>query len=224
MSPEKNDIVLLIGSPAAAKSTSFALGAYLLRRMQAAGKRGVTMMSEALLSSPAAMAEAAETIATSELLVVAFPLYVDHLPAPLIQVLEELQPHLEQRAAPRLAVIVNCGFPENIHNRPAVEIMQHFARRCGMAWAGALTFGQGGFVGGRDPERLGGMGRHLRQALDEAATALAAGREIPPAAVERMARRLMPNWFYTYMANRNWRHKAKENGARREIAARPYAR
>lgn len=219
----RTDIVVLIGSPKARKSTSMMLADYLLQQLQLAGKTSRTFFSEALYQSEAKTAELAALIEQAEIFIVAFPLYVDHLPAPLIKVLESLQ-QLRQKAqtTPRLLTIINCGFPENIHNQAAAEVLSHFARVSNFSWAGALSFGQGGTISGKALEKMGGMVRNQRRALDQAAAALLSGTEITPAIRELMSRKMMPNWFYHKVANWGWRQAARRNKISKTIADRPY--
>jgi hypothetical protein len=99
------------------------------------------------------------------------------------------------------AALINCGFPEPEQCRTALDIAQAFAARAGLDWAGGLALGEGGAIDGGPLERLGGLTRHVRAALDLAAAALAEGHPVPPAAIARLARLMMPARLYTLMGN-----------------------
>ena len=53
-------------------------------------------------------------------------------------------------AAQALVAVVNCGFPETAHCRPAAEIVRIFAAQAGFRFLGCLATGMGGAVGNRD--------------------------------------------------------------------------
>jgi multimeric flavodoxin WrbA len=179
--------VLLVGSPRGDRSVSKALGDRLLRGLAA---KGAEVDSHSLHAAHGSSAKTEAWLAAADkadLLIFAFPLYVDQLPAPVILALDRLA---ERRRVPgvkarvRLAALVQFGFLETHQNRPALEIMKTFAKAEGLDWAGDLAMGMGGAVSGRTmPEKPAGMLRNLLLALDEAAAALADGRAIPDTAI-----------------------------------------
>jgi hypothetical protein len=217
------EYILLIGSPKGSKSNSLMLGNYLLRQLHDAGKTSRTFFVNSVYQDEAQLAELASAIDASRAVIIAFPLYVDHVPAPLIRVLEYLQQaRLQEQTRPRLLAVINCGFPENAHNRTAAEVLGHFARVSCFDWAGALTFGQGGAISGKELEKLGGMIRHQRQALEQAASALLSGSAVSEATIALMARKPIPNWLYYLIANLGWHLEARKNKAKISLSARPY--
>jgi NAD(P)H-dependent FMN reductase len=217
------EYILLIGSPKARKSNSLMLGKYLLQQVQKAGKTSRTFFVNSLYRDEAQLQEFASAIEACRALIIVFPLYVDHVPAPLVRVLEYLHRVRRQaKARPLLLTVINCGFPENVHNQTGAEVLGHFARVSGFEWAGALTFGQGGTIGGKELEKLGGMVRHQRQALEQAAAALLSGSAVNEETTALMARKLMPDWLYYLMANLGWRLEARKNKSGKFLDARPY--
>jgi hypothetical protein len=69
----------------------------------------------------------------------AYPLYVDSLPAPVTEALERIavyRPVTGRANGQRLVAVANCGFPEAEHNRAPLSICQQFARQAGFDWAG----------------------------------------------------------------------------------------
>jgi len=166
-----------------------------------------------------------DLIDSTDLVVLAFPLYVDSLPAPLTRLLElvaERRGRTASEGSPRLAVIVQCGFPEANQCDTAIGICRQFAGFVGMPWAGALAMGMGGMLEG-DFKRLPGGGKKILDALRKTAEALARGGDIPDDAKALFARPLSPRWLYTAFGNLGWRKKMRKNKAQRPIGYRPYA-
>jgi putative NADPH-quinone reductase len=225
--------LLIIGSPKGKKSTSYSLGRRLTRRLEEAGWEVEELVAAAVPRSAEERQRLCRTADAADLIVASFPLYVDQLPAPLVQALELVADHRKGAAvdaapagAPRVqkvAAIVQCGFPETIQNRPAVDILRLFALEAGFQWAGALALGMGGTVGGRPLQKSGGLLRSVVQAIDMAAASLAAGGDIPEAAAGLMARPLMPRWLYHLAANWGFRSRLKKNGVAKRAHDRPFA-
>jgi putative NADPH-quinone reductase len=223
--------LLLVGSPKGTKSMSHAIGRGLLDRLESGGMTTGTFTVGEALRSTENLHRMHRAMDAAELVVLSFPLYVDQLPAPLVQVLELVAarrkggPGVAPAAGPRdqkLVAIVQCGFPENSHNQPAVDITLRFAKETSFRWAGALAMGMGGAVGGKALAKGGGMVRNVGRALDLAAAALLRGEEIPIEARELMAKPLMPRWFYLFMANAGWKRILKRHGTKDQAYARPY--
>jgi len=225
--------LLLAGSPKGKAGTSYALGRYLLRKLENAGMEIEETAVSAALQSTESLHGFHKATDAADLVLVSFPLYVDQLPAPLIQALELVaerrkgRPSVSPAAGPlvqKLAVIVQCGFPETIQNQPAVGIMRQFAREAGFEWAGALAMGMGGAVGRKPLEKAGGVVRNVVKALDLAAISLAGGGNVPEEAAALMAKPLMPKWFYVFMANHSMKRRLRKNGAGKRAYDRPYGR
>lgn len=216
--------LLLVGSPKGRKSASCLLGSMLAEGMRKHG----AMVSEGFvhegLRSEDGIARLLDSVDAADLVIFAFPLYIDSLPAPLTRLLERIA---ERRArfapagSPRLAVVVQCGFPEAHQCGTAVGICRLFADRTGMRWAGALAMGMGGSIGG-DLKKLPGGGKNILDAIGMASESLAIGGAIPEAATELFAKPLMPRWMYTLIGNFGWRMQLRKNKARRPLTYRPY--
>jgi hypothetical protein len=223
--------LLLIGSPKGKNSTSYAIGRGLLDRLEAGGMKTETLTAAEALRSTEALHRMHLAMDAADFIVISFPLYVDALPAPLVQILELVAerrkggPGVAPAAGPRdqrLLAIVQCGFPETHQNQPAVDILRKFARETSFHWAGALAMGMGGAVGGKDLDKAGGMVRNVVKALDLAATSLLRNGNIPLEAQEIMGQPLMPKWLYLVMGNYGWRRRLKKYGVKKQAYARPY--
>lgn len=217
---------LLVGSPRPhGTSTSEALGRYLLGSLERAGV-ATDVLFLAALRGPRVAGELAPAVAASDLVVLASPLYVDALPAPVTAALEGLaaaRAAAAHRGAARLVAIVNCGFPEARHTRTALDICHAFADAAGLAWAGGLGLGGGEALHGTPLERAGRTATRVRRALDLAAEALLAERPVPDEAVALMATPLVPRPVYTLLGNLRWLRDARRSGALRRLWDRPYA-
>jgi len=228
MNPQK--AILLVGSPRLERSTSKALGDRLLAELAKRGVPSEVHFIHRAYSTPEKARAMLAAVDAADIVLFAFPLYVDQLPAPVIWACGEIaaRPRKAGGPPPLLAAIVQCGFPELHQNRPAVEVMRRFAERSGFAWAGGLAMGMGGAAAGRPlPEEPKGMMRNVLAGFALAAADLAAGRPIAAETIERVGRKLMPYWLYRFMANfgmrREIRKHEKRTGKKVDAFARPHA-
>ena len=216
--------VLLVGSPRTRKSTSASLGGYLFEQLNARGIETQTIQIYTSINSQQRMNEMYEAIDNTDLIVLAFPLYVDSLPAPVTAALEKIAAHRKGHPFPlRFAAIANCGFPEAAHNNTALAICSEFALQNGFTWMSGLSLGAGeGIVHGIPLNELGGRATLLKQALDLAADALANGQPIPASARDLLAKPMIPNWMYTTQGRFGWLQRAKQYGTEKELKRQPY--
>jgi multimeric flavodoxin WrbA len=218
--------LLLVGSPRTRASTSHSLGSYLLEQLSAQSIQAETIYLHTVLRSPEKTTALLEAVDTADLVVLAFPLYVDSLPAPVIEALERIAAHRAEHATrKRFAAIANCGFPEAHHNRTAVAICATFARQAGFEWAGSLSLGAGeGMVHGTPLNEMDGRAIPLKRALDLAATALARGQAIPQAAQDILDKPFIPAWLYRLAGVYGWRQQAKRWNAEKALKRQPYSK
>jgi multimeric flavodoxin WrbA len=216
--------LLLVGSPRGDASVSAAIAAHLGALL---GERGLAVTTEharGCLRRDPELRRLGEAVREADLVVLASPLYVDSLPAPVTEVLERLagQRALDGGPRPRLVAIVNSGFPEAVHNDTALGICRQFAGEARLDWAGGLAVGGGGMLAGGPLAEQGGRARNAVRALALTADALAKGLAVP-AEAERLARTLpIPRWLYQLLAERGFRRDAKRRGALPQLDARPY--
>jgi len=196
----------------------------LFEHLALRGVQTETLQVYPAFSSPERTARSLEKSDAADLVVLAFPLYVDSLPAPLIAALEKIAEHRAGRSSEqRFAAIANCGFPEASHNAPALAICSEFARQSGFTWAGGLALGGGqGIVHGMPLDALDGRALPIKKSLKMAAASLANGESIPGAAGDLLARPAVPSWLYLLFGAYGWRQQAKRYGVQRQIKNRPY--
>jgi multimeric flavodoxin WrbA len=213
--------LLLIGSPRGFSSTSNSLGSYLLEQLQNGGYGVEKVHVQTALRSKDKELEMLRQVANSDVVVLAFPLYVDSLPAALILALEKIADYRKTTTTAsvkqtRFLVIVNNGFPESAQNATALAICQQFAKETGLIWAGGLSLGGGGVINGAPLEKAP-MCKNIRKALDLAADNLLHNQALSEEAAELMAKPVMPRAIYIFFSNRGWKSMAKKYGAQKKL-------
>ena len=218
---------LLVGSPKGPNSTSNSIGAYLTERLK---QNGITT-EKAYICQSLGTDQRREAlfrlVDESDLIILAFPLYVDSLPSQVIATLElideneKTKPQLKKK---RFAAIANSGFPEAKQNNTALAVCRLFAKQAGFIWAGGLAMGAGGIISGTPLAKFGGRVRNQTKALEIAADALAKGQPIPDEAVALMSKLGFPKWIYTWRGNRIWKQEAKKQMSINKMYDQPFAR
>jgi multimeric flavodoxin WrbA len=218
--------LLLVGSPRTKKSTSYALGSYLLEQLQAEGIQVETRYIHTSLRSVDRWNDVLLAVDAADLVLLAFPLYVDTLPAPVIEALERIAARraaLAPLRSQRFAAIINCGFPEAQHMENAKAVCMLFTRQAGFQWAGALALAGGeGLVHGTPLAELDGRAIPLKQSLEMAALALAQGESIPQEATDLLAKPVIPGWLYRMFGGYGWKQMAKRYGMEKQLRRQPY--
>jgi hypothetical protein len=224
MMQKPTSTALLVGSPKGPNSTSNSLGTFLLDKLQ---EKGMATQKTYLcqdLSSDEKRANLLRLVDKSDLIILAFPLYVDCLHLHAIETLELIAEHEKgkrQKSKKSFVAISNSGFPEAVHNSKALEVCRLFAKQVGFDWAGGLAMGGGGMISGQPLAEMGGAVRNQTKALAIAAEALANGEPIPDSANVSMSKLGYPKVFYTWMGNRSWKQQAKKNISVKEMYNQP---
>ena len=220
-----DNILLLVGSPKSSSSTSESLGNYLILRLEEFGLSVEKDYIYKRIRKEEGQKELLSKVNNADLIILAFPLYVDCLPAGVIKALELIANHRKSLNNPKkigFVVLINCGFPEAEQNNTAVAICKIFAREVGFEWKGALALGMGEAIGGKPLEERGGMVRNIKKGYNLAAQALVEKKNIPEEAIQIVGKRFIPITLYTKMGNLGWNRQAKKFGARKKIKAKPY--
>jgi hypothetical protein len=219
--------LLLVGSPRTRKSSSQSLGGYLFDQLSAYNIQTETIYIHTSMRSVVRTKALLEAVDTADLVLLTFPLYVDSLPAPVIEALERIaaQRTGQKRTKRQLfAAISNCGFPEAHHNAAPLAICETFAQQAGFEWAGGLALGAGeGLVHGAPLNDAGGPAIPIKKSLEMAAEALTAGEHIPQAAIDLLAKSFIPGWLYRAIGWYGWKQQAKRWGAEKLLKRQPYA-
>ena len=220
-------VLFLIGSPRGKKSTSESLGTYLLNQLEAKGMGAKTMHILRSLRTDEEWEMLISQVNNSDIIILAFPLYVDTLPAPVIEAMELIlkeckSDELFQNC--RLIAIANSGFPEPEHSDIALTNCEIFCTESGIKWAGGLRIGGGEAINGRPLNEIKGMIRNIIMALDLTAEALARNETVPKEAIELTSKPIVPKWLYLTAGTRRWKSKAKNNGVKKMLYDTPYAK
>ncbi len=218
-------VLLLVGSPRGANSTSESLGTYLLERLAEKGLQTEKVRIYPALKTDDGIAGLLSATDHADIIVLAFPVYVDSLPAPVIKTLEFVAKHRKANPPPArqlFLAITNCGFPETSHCETAVAICRRFAREAEFDWAGGLALGGGGALNGQALKQAGGMARNVIKSLDLAAGEIAQGGPVSQQALDLMARPVIPAWLYRFFGNWGWKEQAKKLNTQNRLKEQPY--
>lgn len=218
--------LLLVGSGKQPKSTSEALGSYLLELLDELGYQTELLRIHHILRTDAGHNTLLSATDRANIVVLAFPTYIDSLPASVTKALELVAEHrrAEGDITQQFLAIANCGFPETRHNYPALAICRLFAREAGYSWAGGLALGGGEALNGLPLKKAGWRARNIVKALNIAAQALAKDEVVPEEAVELMGKPIVPAWLYLLFGEFGWRQRARVFGCKANLQDRPFQR
>ncbi|MGB5615248.1 MAG: hypothetical protein WBM78_00295, partial [Desulfobacterales bacterium] len=180
------NVLLIVGSPKIKhRSTSAILGEYLLGTMTSAGWKAEVLTLNRRLDRGEGQIDLCSAMDRSDLILWAFPLYINSLSYLVTKALEVIASHKKRsqvKKPQRIFVIINNGFPEYRQNALALAICRCFADQCGYSWLGALALGAGEALGGgqelTQTKRSGPPVKHVIKALDKAGQELAEGNAI----------------------------------------------
>lgn len=209
---DKKEVLLLIGSPRGINSTSESLGMYLCNRLDKEKFNINKAYTHRLVLREEKYNKLYNMIEKSDLIILSFPLYVDHLPAPLIKALEILDKNkIKNFSQKSLIAISNSGFPESSQIDLAMKICKNFANEMGFQWKGELQFGCGEVIHGRDLEDVGKMTENLKKGLKMAAKEISSDRLISQEAKDFVSKKTIPKGMFKLFANLGWRFRAMKN-------------
>ena len=217
--------LLLVGSPKTHKSTSNSLGEYLFDHLGAQSIEIETIYLYTVLRNFHKMQALLDAIDTADLIMLAFPIYVDTLPAPVIEALERIMSHRMAHGEfhrQLFSAIANCGFPEVHHCANSLALCENFALQAGFEWAGSLALGAGEMINGTSLVEAGGMAIRIRQSLELAAGSLAQGQVVPQAAQDLMSKPVIPHALYRLSGWWRWNQMSQHYGVRKSIKRQPY--
>lgn len=172
-------------------------------------------------------ATAHESFAKADLVLLGFPLYVDAMPGMVKAFIETLAPYIGRKNNPKLAFLVQSGFPEAHHSRFVERYLEKLARRLDAPYAGTIV--KGGCEGVRlMPET---MNRKLFAGLHQMGVDLAETGHFDPERLETLAK---PERYARFLAplfkialklpvlQTYWNHQLKQNGVFEDRFARPF--
>ena len=217
--------LLLVGSPKPRYSTSESLGDYLIGQLEQKGFTTEKIKINQAIRTDSGKNMLVSSVNECDLLIFSFPLYVDSTPSSLIKAMEliaDLRRGKQRTKKQVLLAICNSGFPEAHQIHTALAILKCFAKEAGFIWAGGLSLGGGGAIGGKPLNALGGMVRNVVKGLDLTAIAIAEGSPVPEEAIKLMAKPFIPHWLYLMFGQLSWRKHARKYGTHKNLNDRPY--
>lgn len=212
------------GSPRGGKSNTDVL---LDRFLAGFAAEGGELLARVHLVREGEAERAAAAFRSADAVLLAFPLYVDAVPAPAKRFVELLAPHVGAGGNPALLFLVQSGFPEALHSRPVERYLEKLSRRLGAPYLGTIV--KGGVEGIRSQPAW--MSRRLLRRLEALGRGLAREGRLDPALVARVAtlerfgtglagRLLLA--VTCRVADRWWAASLARSGARGRVADAPY--
>ncbi len=210
------DLILINGSPKTKGSAS----GVILQGLKQALPREISVRECAIRTAPLTE-EAVQAAVCSDVLVFAFPLYVDGLPSHMIDALLKLECSLKS-APPKerfVYAIANCGFYEGHQCAPALQMMENWSARSNLSWGQGLGVGAGGMLSGLESVPMGaGLKKNLGKALRAMAGRILSCEQAETSYITAN----FPRYLYKAAAEIGWRKGAKANGLRtKDLFAQP---
>ncbi len=215
-------IAAVNGSPKGIKSNSNEILSIIKNYLPAeTGWKSVSQIREQKNISGS---ELNQELYSCDVLLIAFPLYIDSIPASLMRFLEEYKKGylLQKNRNQRVFAVCNCGFYEGIQNETALKIMEHFCISSGLVWCGGAGIGTGEMI--REIKNVpaqAGIRRPLFTTLGVIAEAIVK----PDGKLEKniYTQHRLPWLFFRLAGEFGWRKQAKKNGlSRKNLFAMPF--
>jgi len=193
-------ICMINGSPKLQNSTSSLILKYIENRINA--KNDIVNYH----NEDADYKAVASDILSSDVLVVAFPLYADGIPSNLLPLLQHLEKMLTNKVKDlHVYVVVNNGFYEAKQNELAIAMMKAFCIKIKAKWGQGIAIGGGPLLNDFSVEN-GPMAKAY-QALAE----LAKNIQIQSFNEDVYIDPGLPRFLYIFSGNIMWRRQAKNN-------------
>lgn len=207
-------ILMIIGSPRLEKSTSHSLARYVLEGLDLRGWKTDMVFSHTLFDSKKSLKELKQQIKDVDIIGLSFPLYVDSIPGPMVEVLSALckgKELIRGKRDQKVFAMVNSGFPEPTHSFVAVEMCEQFSKEYGASFLGGLTIGAGPIVQGLPIKQVKRRSKRLVKALDETISGLDEQECIPEKVKKLLSKPIFPKRLYLFLGTRVLINRARKN-------------
>ena len=151
-----------------------------------------------------------EALLEQEVLVFAFPLYVDGIPSHLLHILNQLEQTLKERKSDLVVyAIVNSGFYEGRQNEYALQLMRNWCVKANVRWGQGLGIGAGGML---SSIRNVPNGQGPKKNISIAMKALVDNIMEKKSGDNFFTAPNFPRFLYKMAAEMGWRQMVKANG------------
>lgn len=199
-------IALINGSPKRKESAS----GVILEDLMSCLKEEHEVMNFAL-ETPVSAEGMKHQLTYFDVLVFAFPLYVDGLPSHLVQCLCELEDSKLHNKVIHVYGISNCGFYEGEQNEISLDILKAWCMKTGLHWMQGLGMGAGGALTGM---RGIPLGKSIKKSYGNALNKLANNIEIGASGEPIFVTLDFPRAIYKLAAHKGWKKSIKANGGK----------
>lgn len=204
-------IALINGSPKMKDSASNCI----LHELKAFLEKNSNIITEYYFRKPQLSKKEMEELIEYDILVFAFPLYVDGIPSHLLNCLIQLEGYFANIKEKEIMVysLVNCGFYEGHHNELAIEMMENWCAKAGLRWGQGIGIGAGGMLPTLNNIPIGhGPKKNLEKVLKQLADNI-----VKCASEENIFTTAnFPRVLYKLAAEMGWRRSIKANGLKRK--------
>lgn len=145
-----------------------------------------------------------KNLSESEILVIAFPLYIDGLPSHLLSLLQTIEQSKVQSQATVYA-IANCGFYEGSQTHLSLQMIEIFCNQCNLSWGYGVGVGAGEMLPAAPIKK--GPNTSAGKALEVMAQDILAGISKENVYVNPN----FPRFLYKQAGHLSWKKRAKEN-------------
>jgi multimeric flavodoxin WrbA len=204
-------VALINASPKADKSNTGILLNALARHIPAAN--GIYRYQ---LGRKKIARETLREIATNDVIVLGFPLYIDALPSGLIAMLKRLERRLKAAYRSDIFVyaVINNGFYEGQQTQLAFEIVRNWCERANVRFGGGIGQGGGELIGVLEKRSLHGV---FFNKTNRALAALAQNMEERTYAGIRYLTPAFPRFLFSFLAKHLfWYPLARKNSLRQQ--------
>lgn len=214
---------LLVGSPRGGKSTSYRLGEYYMGRLSERNIETEVFHIHRISRKTPEWGKMLESLSQKDFVFWSFPLYIDTFPAKMMAFMEEWADVLKKtETKPKLAAMVNCGFPEKIHCVNVLESCSLFAEKMELPFLGGLILPGGRGIGKKPIQKEDSNTKIICKGLDLAAEETWKGKAFSIQTKNILSKPTMPSFLYRLGGNLMWKTLAKKHGQENSINRMPY--
>jgi len=204
-------IAFINGSPKMKDSAS----GCILQELKDFLEQDGNIISEYYFTKPQLSEKEIEQLTECNVLVFAFPLYVDGIPSHLLNCLIQLEKIFAtiNRKDINVYSLVNCGFYEGHQNKLAIEMMENWCSKAGLKWGQGVAIGAGGMLPMIKNVPIGhGPKKNLGKAFKQLASNILKCTSEENIFITAN----FPRVLYKLGAEMGWRQSIKANGLKRK--------